>query len=123
MTPTTGNPLAALEQLVKSDVNDWSHTSTDAWIYGIVVGLDDPVDDPDGEVLQRLAADFGWDADDLARLRRHRQEWQRLALTLAATDGTDCIAANDDGESCIREGTHAMHLDQHGMRYGDRAKS
>ena len=49
---------------------DWSVNGRDAWLWGIINGWDDPDEDPDDEAMAEIATAHGWDAVDVARLRR-----------------------------------------------------
>jgi hypothetical protein len=50
---------------------DWSVRHDLAWLYGILVGWDDDPDDPHPvDAMADVAARCGWNADNVARLRR-----------------------------------------------------
>jgi hypothetical protein len=87
--PVNATPAAALASLrtvVACSSQDWGRSSGDAWLYGLVVGWDceeDHVhndDDDCGSAVPELAAEFGWDDEDVARLRAYR------SVLLALTD-------------------------------------
>ena len=55
-------PWESLRLALAQSSRDWSTAGVDAWIWGIVHGW--------GEALDDVAARHGWDAETVARLRR-----------------------------------------------------
>jgi hypothetical protein len=52
---------------------DWAASADFAWLYGILVGWDDEPTGGDvdqGDALGKLAARFGWTAENVSLLRR-----------------------------------------------------
>lgn len=74
----TENPWVSLHDTIVFSSDDWSGSRAMAWVYGIVCGWDDDEDD-DVDAMAELAIRFGWDAARVARLRRLRAEFARLA--------------------------------------------
>jgi hypothetical protein len=71
------NPFESVRNLVAFDSRDWGATKSDAWLYGIVAGWDSDDDEPDGDgAMDELAARFGWDANEVARLRLLHKTWE-----------------------------------------------
>ncbi len=55
-------PWESLENIVAKDARDWSLNRCDAWIYGIVCGW--------GDALDEVAERHGWSQDARRRLTR-----------------------------------------------------
>ena len=68
------NPITSIECAIAFDVADWSELGRRAaWVYHIVFGVDD-----DEEYITFLNKKFHWDGDDIARLRRLHEKWEKL---------------------------------------------
>jgi len=80
---------------------DWSQSPDFAWLYGILVGWDqDPTGgdvDQAGGAIAELAANFGWDDEKVALLRRLRAAVEAFdinkvaALSPAAIDSSNAL--------------------------------
>ncbi|UTC28317.1 hypothetical protein GURKE_02860 [Brevundimonas phage vB_BpoS-Gurke] len=57
------NPFEAIAAAIAFSPHDWSQHHRLAWIYGIVHGWE-------GEALDEMRKDHGWDAATVARLQR-----------------------------------------------------
>lgn len=66
--------LTSLRSTMAHNSRDWSTDRADAWLYGVVCGWDDVLDD--------VAAEHGWDPASVARLRAMH------AAVEAVTEGT-----------------------------------
>lgn len=63
--------LDSLRTVIATSSRDWSSTPGDAWIWGVVLGWDEPA-------LAEVAAQHGWDEAACARLRRMSQDLDAL---------------------------------------------
>ena len=72
------DPLESLYRLMVHNSRDWGQERSDAWLYGVVVGWDDPEDDPKGEAMTELARAHGWDEIEVARLRMLHEKFQAM---------------------------------------------
>ena len=64
------NCLESIKMAIAFDVRDWSEDRRSAWIYGIVFGWD--------EALEEVKTKFRWTDEDVERLNRYHNEWDRL---------------------------------------------
>lgn len=64
------NPLESLHDVLVMAPRDWAINAVDAWIYGVVVGWRDSLDE--------VAAEHGWDAEAVARLKRLHEKAETL---------------------------------------------
>lgn len=69
-------PRESLKSVIVFSADDWGASRAMAWVYGIVVGWDDG---DDHEAMDELAQKFGWDATNVARLRRLHDAFEALA--------------------------------------------
>ncbi|WIB65823.1 hypothetical protein [Curtobacterium sp. MCBD17_040] len=79
--------LDALHLRFTLSSNDWGARSSDAWLYGIVAGWDlKPDDDPefDSPAMPHLAAQHGWNDEQVARIRQLHDRFQRIVPALQA---------------------------------------
>lgn len=60
------NCLKSIQMAIAFDVRDWCEDRRSAWIYGIV-----------------LKTKFRWTDEDVERLNRYHNEWDRLLKQLA----------------------------------------
>ena len=58
--------LVSISAAMAKHPRDWSSDHRDAWVYGIVCGWGDEIDE--------VAAVHGWKDEDVERLRRMRAE-------------------------------------------------
>lgn len=67
---STLDPLQSLEDSLAFASNDWAGSRAGAWIYGIVLGWENP-DEPDDDdpPWTELHERFGWDGDTIDRLK------------------------------------------------------
>ena len=63
------NPLESIKTTIAFDSKDYSLNKRDAWIYGIVCGWDDALDE--------VCKQFNWDESNKARLKRLNEKYQR----------------------------------------------
>lgn len=66
--------LEHLKNIIIHSARDWSLKSSDAWIYGIIVGWDK-------EALKILKDKYGWNGEFIERieeLHRRFNEWMEL---------------------------------------------
>lgn len=66
----TEDPIDSLKTCVATSSRDWSIDKRDAWIYGIICGWEESIED--------LAIDHGWDAETVSRLQRLHNAFQSL---------------------------------------------
>ena len=64
------NCLESIKMAIAFDVRDWGEDRRSAWIYGIVFGLE--------EELEEVKTKFRWTDEDVERLNRYHDEWDRL---------------------------------------------
>lgn len=69
------NCLESIKRTIAFDVRDWSEDRRSAWIYGIIFGW--------GEALEEVKTKFRWTDEDVERLNRYHNEWGRLLEQLA----------------------------------------
>ena len=80
----TDNPLRAINDAMVYNSRDWAIDGCEAWLYGIVCGWSDEDEDGDGRTaMDEVATQVGWDAHDVARLKRLHANWQRIAGAIA----------------------------------------
>jgi hypothetical protein len=70
----TENPFDSLETTIATHSRDWSSGEKDAWVYGIVCGWGNAISD-----VQEM---HGWSDETVARLKRLRAEFERMAELL-----------------------------------------
>lgn len=70
------NCLESIKMAIAFDVRDWGEDRRSAWIYGIVFGWDDAID-------EEVKTKFRWTDEDVERLNRYHNEWDRLLNLLA----------------------------------------
>ncbi len=63
-------PIESLRSAIAFDPRDWSVDSTDAWIYGVIVGWDD--------AISVLASQHRWTAETVERLRILHSQFTEL---------------------------------------------
>ena len=68
------NCLESIKMAIAFDVRDWGEDRRSAWIYGIVFGYD--------EELEEVKTKFRWTDEDVERLNRYHNEWDRLLKQL-----------------------------------------
>lgn len=84
------NPFRSIEASIAFSSRGWSLDKRDAWVYGIVLGW--------GDALEEVAERHGWDADTTARLRRLRVRYEQV--TGAPADDmreVDCRNPSQEG--------------------------
>ena len=75
---TIAETLGRACHMMATDSRDWSLDRSDVWLYGLIVGWeceDDHLHEEwcgGGEALRQVAAQHGWEAEDIARIRRFR---------------------------------------------------
>ncbi len=67
------DPLESLHNTMVFDPRDWALNKRDAWIYAIVVGW--------GDALEEVAAGHGWAEKDVERLKMLREKFVELRGT------------------------------------------
>lgn len=72
-TGATEKPLTSICNTIAFDVRDWSTDKRLAWIYGIVHGWDDAMDE--------MSAKYDWSAETVSRLRRLHASFQSLEVS------------------------------------------
>lgn len=65
----------ARDQII-TDSRDWSTSNTDARLYAVLVGWDDP--DSDNGAMSGISEIHGWDREYVATLRRRRRAVARM---------------------------------------------
>lgn len=75
-TITPMDSLDRLHNTIVFDSRDWSNTTVDAWIYGIVVGWDDAS-------LLDLQEKFNWPVATVCMLKAMHEEYQLLKNRLS----------------------------------------
>ena len=73
--PITMNALESIECTIAFDVRDWLEDRRSAWIYGIIFGLGDG-DGDEFDVIKDICKEFGWDKDDIKRMRMFHEQWE-----------------------------------------------
>lgn len=74
------SPFESLYDAIAFSSADWGLARDMAWIYGVVLGWDADEGEDDGlDAMGELSRRFGWNADEVARLRRLHSEFQRAA--------------------------------------------
>lgn len=69
------NCIESIEMAIAFDVRDWSGDRRSAWIYGIVFGWKDS--------LEEVKNKFRWTDEDIERLNKYHNEWTNLKKQLA----------------------------------------
>ncbi|MCR5629922.1 hypothetical protein [Eubacterium sp.] len=64
------NCLKSIQMAIAFDVRDWCEDRRSAWIYGIVLGWD--------EALEEVKTKFRWTDEDVKKLNKYHNEWCRL---------------------------------------------
>ena len=62
-------PLKSLKGIIAFDSKDWGTNARDAWIYGIVLGWDEPA-------IKELADKHGWSPMAVDRLKRLHKKFE-----------------------------------------------
>ena len=75
MPVINANCLESIQRTIAFDVRDWSEDRRSAWIYGIVFGWDD--------AIEEVKTKFRWTDEDVERLNGYHNEWCRLLKQLA----------------------------------------
>ena len=70
MSITVECPLESIERAIAFSSRDFNEYNRDAWVYGIVMGWDESLD----EVCKK----HGWTEDTKERLKRLRLSWKNL---------------------------------------------
>lgn len=70
MPSPTENPLVSLRTAIACHTRDMSSHHKDAWIWGIVCGWD--------ETLDEIAEQHGWNRETVARLKRLRSRYEKI---------------------------------------------
>ena len=63
-------PIDSLECCIAFGSKDWSLNHRDAWMYGIVFGW--------GNAINEVAFKHGWDTDTVARLNLLRKQFAKI---------------------------------------------
>ncbi len=69
---TEGDVFSSLHGTLAFGSRDYGQHANDAWVYGIIIGWDEPS-------YQVLARRFAWDAATVARLKSLRAQWVGLS--------------------------------------------
>ena len=72
------NCLESIKMAIAFDVRDWTADRRSAWIYGIVFGW--------SEALEEVKTKFRWTNEDVERLNRYHNEWNRLLNIMSEVD-------------------------------------
>ena len=70
--PITTNALESIECAIAFDSRDWSEDRRSQWIYFIVFGIKDKLDE---ESWNESANKFRWDAEDRKRVDALHEQW------------------------------------------------
>lgn len=82
----TEDPREALRRAMSFAVDDWGSSRAMAWVWGIVNGWED-------DAMAELAAEYSWDAETIARVRRlHRAFDAEAGLGAAMAEASALIA-------------------------------
>lgn len=68
---TETNPLTSLSNTIAFRAKDYSLNHHDAWVYGIVLGWDEPS-------YKELQQKHGWTDADISRLKRLRSIYKKM---------------------------------------------
>lgn len=78
MSAPIENPFESISNTVAFWPGDWAQDKRLAWLYGIVSGWD--------EAIEEVAAKHGWDTGTVARLQRLRERYARIANSYGGTE-------------------------------------
>ncbi len=73
------DPARSLRRTIVFDSRDWAHDIGDAWIYGIVIGW--------GDAINEVAAKHGWDLAQRTRLRLLHLNYRRAVVHASREEG------------------------------------
>ncbi|NYD39920.1 hypothetical protein [Nocardioides panaciterrulae] len=95
----------SLRRLLAFNSRDWAQDRADAWLWGVVLGWDaDENEVGEESAMDEVAARHGWDASEVARLRR-------LHAQFAAPDSTPTEReAGDVGEVAAVLAAHVTRV-------------
>jgi len=80
--------LDSIRSTIAFDARDWSVDRRDAWLYAILVGWDDALDE--------VADKHGWDADSRTRLREYGKSVNEASELQGRIDAA--IVASEEGK-------------------------
>ncbi|MEV7770500.1 hypothetical protein [Kitasatospora sp. NPDC086791] len=78
----TAKALASAHQAITRDPRDWASDRRDAWLYALLVGWNDALDE--------VAARHGWSADDVTQIQAYRES---ITATAALNEAIAALLA------------------------------
>ena len=82
------NCLDSIECTIAFDVRDWSEDNRSAWIYGIVFGWEESMND--------IAKEYHWGEATIKRLKKLHEQWVKLKQMQEVNANTEGSDTNDN---------------------------
>jgi hypothetical protein len=71
--------IASIRSTIIFSPRDWAADVRDAWVYGIVVGWDDPS-------IKELSSKFGWEIKEIKKMKQLHNALKKLGCWSLAKD-------------------------------------